>query len=591
MKKNLKKLYSIFICLAIITATVTALPANAIAATTVSFADKIIFENDVLGETSTYGLNNTGTEQEEPESLSVTLRFEESFSCDCGEITSDEELSFHRNELKEYYKGLNERRIDALNLEDSSDISYSYYGPFIEYVYEDYNSFTADDYDTLANKNPSDMTHVYIRNNYRVEDNATIGTETRPEYDFTDALADVGITNKTKHGSGIKIGILESKVPDNHSHLNSITYYEYYDPADENIIDPYNTSESMARGSHSFYTSAILGGNYGIADDATLYFASLNGYSALDCLNWFLDNDVNVINRSNGIKNGLYDSLAAFFDYFVAYTKTTIVCSAGNQRNDSSNQNLLLSPSTGANIICVASNDSDKKVSSFSSYLMTNYWESQNCLLKPTLTAPGGSITNIANSNAIKSGTSFAAPFVTGIVSLLMEEFPSLKYAPDEIMTVLTSSCTPVLGQTMEVDQDAGFGIVNYTYARQAYENCSSFVLGGSFSYGSTITSLTFTALPSTKTTITATVLYNSTTNSPSSTTVSAPDVSYVCMEIYDYLGNLVNMSTTIGNICYTSITNYSGYNSYTVYLYYYDTSSPTSFEWCAISHATIPIP
>ena len=100
MKKKLKKLYSFIVCLAIITASITALPANAIAATTVSFSDKIIFENDVLGETSTYGLNNTSTEQEEPESLSVTLRFEESFSCDCGEITSDEDLTFHRAELK-----------------------------------------------------------------------------------------------------------------------------------------------------------------------------------------------------------------------------------------------------------------------------------------------------------------------------------------------------------------------------------------------------------------------------------------------------------------------------------------------------------
>ena len=592
MKKNFKKLYSFILCLAIITVSITALPANAIAATTVSFSDKIIFENDVLGETSTYGLNNTGTEQEEPESLSVTLRFEESFSCDCGEITSDEELSFHRAELKEYYKALNERRIEALELEDNSDISYSHYGPFIEYVYEDYNSFTADDYDTLARKNPSDMTHVYIGNNYREEESATIGTGTRPDYNFADALADVGIpTNKTKHGEGIRIGVLEPKVPDSYAHMEAGYYYEYVDPEKESESDLNNPNESMTRSSHPFFVSAVLGGNYGIADKATIYFASTNSYSFLDCINWFLDNDINIINKSAGVINGSYTAKAALVDYIVRTTRITWVNSAGNQRNKTQNTYMFFDTSTSTNAICVASNDADKKISCFSSYLMSDIWEHRNCFLKPTITAPGGSIYNIANSDTTKSGTSYSAPFVTGIIALLMEEFPELTYSPEIVLALITSTCTNVAGQTGVVDEDAGFGIINYQNARQAYANTDSFVSYGNLSIGDVIRTNTITVNPNSNVLVTAVMLFNATYDGYGSYSPSlhAPNYREVLLKVYDSSNNLVFTGTQVANFSHVTISNTSGVSkTYTIKLCSNETitDNDTSTHFGALCYA-----
>lgn len=64
--------------------------------------------------------------------------------------------------------------------------------------------------------------------------------------------------------------------------------------------------------------------------------------------------------------------------------------------------------------------------------------------LKPTLVAPGAFInsTSIQNSYNITSGTSFAAPHVTGAVALLLQKNPDLK--PNEIVSILATTAEPV---------------------------------------------------------------------------------------------------------------------------------------------------
>jgi minor extracellular serine protease Vpr len=64
--------------------------------------------------------------------------------------------------------------------------------------------------------------------------------------------------------------------------------------------------------------------------------------------------------------------------------------------------------------------------------------------LKPTLVAPGAFInsTGIRNSYNVTSGTSFAAPHVTGAVALLLQKNPELK--PDEVASILATTAKPV---------------------------------------------------------------------------------------------------------------------------------------------------
>ena len=64
--------------------------------------------------------------------------------------------------------------------------------------------------------------------------------------------------------------------------------------------------------------------------------------------------------------------------------------------------------------------------------------------LKPTLVAPGAFInsTSIRNSYNVTSGTSFAAPHVTGTVALLLQKNPEL--IPSDIASILTTTAKPV---------------------------------------------------------------------------------------------------------------------------------------------------
>ncbi|MEM2760103.1 MAG: S8 family serine peptidase [Nitrososphaerales archaeon] len=64
--------------------------------------------------------------------------------------------------------------------------------------------------------------------------------------------------------------------------------------------------------------------------------------------------------------------------------------------------------------------------------------------LKPTLVAPGAFVnsTTVGKDYSITSGTSFAAPHVTGAVALMLQKNPGLK--PNEIASILATTAKPV---------------------------------------------------------------------------------------------------------------------------------------------------
>ena len=87
------------------------------------------------------------------------------------------------------------------------------------------------------------------------------------------------------------------------------------------------------------------------------------------------------------------------------------------------------------NMITVASVDSSGNLSSFSNYGATTV----------DLAAPGEMIETTGLGNGYISwagGTSFAAPFVTGVVALVMSQHP--EYTPQQVVQTINSTTKPL---------------------------------------------------------------------------------------------------------------------------------------------------
>lgn len=461
-----------------------------------------------------------------------------------------------------YIRNENERMFSIFNLCDYS----SYYKceniPFLLYKYNKVDDFYKNDLNKLSNFNKY-IKNVFVENRESFDFANRNSSSYYHTYPFANALEDVGISaTKTYDGTGVNIGSIESGIPNNYVNLSN-TYYETF---------------GSNQTTHCFYTSSIYGGDHGIASGANLFMAALNGSSFSECIDWLIGRGVNVINRSNGTANGKYNSASALIDYAIKNYKISFVNSAGNEGDT----NVISSPSTGLNVISVGSSSFNKTISNFSSAGLDSSYNS--LLYKPTLVAPGDTLVGIPNITASISGTSFSAPIVTGIVALLMEEFPDLKYHPEKVMSILTDSCKAVSGQNSFDDHDAGFGLVNYSNARDAYLNTYTYKIATNEASDSVLFSKNIN-LPYGKTVFASTdVLYNpvnSSNCSPSQLKHSKVNFR-VRNSNNDYVCDGVSKSN-ISFIAYTNSIQQS--ENLTLEVYLDGSKNNSSVEDCSISY------
>lgn len=249
-------------------------------------------------------------------------------------------------------------------------------------------------------------------------------------------------------GTGVKIGMVEGGVPliSNVALQNSniIT-----DPQDSTtLISSFDTEDDYNNAvRHATIVAQIMVSTSGYAirkgvvPNAELYAAATRGrnggfYAAVEHL---LQQGVVVINMSAGFDYnvGQYTVYDWWVDHIANNHSVHFVKSAGN------NSGNITPPGLAYNAITVGSLDdkntsdwSDDELASSSSFseVIANGHTPPN---KPDLVAPGE---NITTESYLASGTSCAAPHVTGVVAQLIQQMPALATLQDLMKAILTAS-------------------------------------------------------------------------------------------------------------------------------------------------------
>lgn len=245
---------------------------------------------------------------------------------------------------------------------------------------------------------------------------------------FAPSFWDAGIT-----GSSFDLGLVDGPVDITHPRLSSHNIIiQPGTPLPAELPAPVNY--------HGTYVAGIMASTHsqykGIAFGCDKIYSGFGGTitggngdegAALAAFDWILSQEdaAEVINlsKSYGVANTDDNAITRFCDAIVSQKMTTIVKSAGN---NSCGNTTIGYPGNAWNVLVVGAMDdrgtatrSDDRIADFSSSGPTASGRK-----KPDLCAPGFNITSLTINGGITSlsGTSAAAPHVSGAVLLLYEE-------------------------------------------------------------------------------------------------------------------------------------------------------------------------
>ena len=230
----------------------------------------------------------------------------------------------------------------------------------------------------------------------------------------------------------------------------------------------YTPTDQAGHGTHvSGIIGAVGNNSYGITGVAwkaqlmELKFIAANGYGSesdeIECIDFAMSNGAKVINASFG--SNTYSN-SEFSAIQTAGTKGIIfVAAAGNASLNNDTAPFYPADYPLDNIVSVAATDNTDALASFSDYGPGSV----------DLAAPGVSIYSTwyedstgAGSDisfATESGTSMAAPHVTGAVALLLAKFPTDTYR--QTINRLLRSVTPIAGLSGKVQTGGRLNLAN----------------------------------------------------------------------------------------------------------------------------------
>ncbi|MFB9572732.1 S8 family serine peptidase [Streptomyces yanii] len=269
-------------------------------------------------------------------------------------------------------------------------------------------------------------------------------------------------------GTGVKVAVLDTGVDGTHPDLAGRVLET------KDFSGSGNTLDKVGHGTHVAATVAGSGSGApglrkGVAPDTDLVVGKVLGddgagsdSQVIAGMEWAVAQGARVVNMSlgSGPSNGK-DAVTTALESLTTSSKTLFVVSAGN---NGPGIGTVSAPSIAPHALSVAAVDFAGGTASFSSR-----GPAANGTVKPEIAAPGVNVvaaratgTNIGtvqpdpNYTAL-SGTSMAAPHVTGAAALLAQEHPD--WSPDRLKhTLMGTAKQPSATQSM---YDVGSGVVD----------------------------------------------------------------------------------------------------------------------------------
>lgn len=182
-----------------------------------------------------------------------------------------------------------------------------------------------------------------------------------------------------------------------------------------------------------------------------------------------------VLNLSWGSNIGLVPGADdRFYDNMVINQYRTIVKSAGNRGSGCGGEGNITTPGLAYNVITVGNFD-DRNTTSWTGDIMSSCssWRDPTSVHgdreKPELAAPGTNIIGTTTAHpwvgGIGSGTSFAAPAVTGVAALMIQRNSTLSTWPEAIKAILMATAKHNIEGAVRLSEYDGAGAIRADYA------------------------------------------------------------------------------------------------------------------------------
>ena len=260
----------------------------------------------------------------------------------------------------------------------------------------------------------------------------------------------------TKTGKNIVVGIIDSGVNANHPELQNALLPGGF----KDFVEPTNTEPKDETGHGTHVAGTILGRTIGIAKDAKLIVARVfnkegeaSDEGLLAAGQWILEKKPQVVNNSWG---GNRDD--SFYDDIVKKWKAAgivpIFSSGNTGEYNAGGEGSIGSPGSLEDSFSVGALTKDDRLAKFSLRGPSKHTNK----FKPEISAPGVNIlsADYKGGYVLKTGTSMAAPHVTGAVALILEANKNLSV--DKVEDILKSTATPLTDDHYISSPNMGYG-------------------------------------------------------------------------------------------------------------------------------------